>query len=295
MWATLIEYGHASGDKTYDDLIAQGMLWQSGENQNFMPGNYTASMSNDDQGLWAMAAMLAVEDDSPIRLPPCGSGSDWPGPGYDYKNSFTDGVFFNLDARLARYTGNKTYAAWADRTWNWMEKTGLIDVKTYAVYDDAIVQANKECGSPMKAEFSWPSGIFALGAAHMFNYTDGASTWQKRLDKLVNRGLETFFPNGVATEPACTSKQACHPAMKMWKGVVHQWYAMAAQLAPFTAGKLVPAIEASAKMAARQCTGGDGGRACGFSMAEGSFDGDTGVELPLVFALAVVYYCFGAS
>lgn len=30
MWATLIEYAHATGDKAHD-LITQGMLWQAGE------------------------------------------------------------------------------------------------------------------------------------------------------------------------------------------------------------------------------------------------------------------------
>ncbi len=61
LWSSLIEYWHYTGDSTYNDVIMKGLLFQVGEDRNFMPKNWTANMANDDQGLWALAAMLAAE------------------------------------------------------------------------------------------------------------------------------------------------------------------------------------------------------------------------------------------
>lgn len=115
MWAALIEYWHYTGDSAYNQLTLQGLQFQTGDRDDYMPSNYTVSMGNDDQGLWAMAAMLAAErkfPDPPSKQPQwldlarnvfdemanperwddkCGGGLRWQiipsNKGYDYKNS----------------------------------------------------------------------------------------------------------------------------------------------------------------------------------------------------------------
>lgn len=54
--------------------------------------------------------------------------------GYFYKNAISNGAFFQVSARLARFTGNQTYVDWAHKTWNWSQAIGLIS-PTYDVYD----------------------------------------------------------------------------------------------------------------------------------------------------------------
>ena len=48
----------------------------------------------------------------------CGGGLKWQYTptqnGYTYKNSISNGAFFNTAARLFRYTGNETYGQWAN-------------------------------------------------------------------------------------------------------------------------------------------------------------------------------------
>lgn len=44
--------------------------------------------------------------------------------GYTYKNSVSNGALFHLGARLARYTDNGTYVAWAERIYDWMDASG---------------------------------------------------------------------------------------------------------------------------------------------------------------------------
>lgn len=191
----MIDYWHYTGDTTYNDVVMQGMLFQVGPNEDYMPPNVTASLGNDDQGFWGMSAMQAAEErfPNPPRDQPqwlalaqavfntqaapdrhdqtCGGGLRWQIPfsnnGYNYKNSIANGIFFNLGARLARYTGNGTYADWAERTWDWVRSVGFMDAN-YNIYDGAHVETN--CTDINRAQFSYSNGVFILGAAHMYNY-----------------------------------------------------------------------------------------------------------------------------
>lgn len=61
MWGTLIDYWHYTGDSTYNDLAEIGIQFQTGDNNDMMPTNWTASMGNDDQAFWGMTAMSAAE------------------------------------------------------------------------------------------------------------------------------------------------------------------------------------------------------------------------------------------
>lgn len=101
----------------------------------------------------------------------CGGGLRWQifyfNKGYDYKNSISNGGFFQLAARLARYTGNDTYAQWADKTWDWMETTPLFGDE-YNVYDGANIDLN--CTVPSPHQWTYNVGTFLMGAANMYNY-----------------------------------------------------------------------------------------------------------------------------
>jgi mannan endo-1,6-alpha-mannosidase len=194
MFMTMVDYWSRTGDSSYNDVITQALLFQASDNRDYMPVNQTKDEGNDDQGFWAMAAMLAAETN--FQNPPpdqpqwlalaqavfnematrwdtssCGGGLRWQifqfNNGFTYKNSIANGCFFNLGARLARYTGNDTYAQWAERIWDWEEITGLIDT-SYNVFDGASVTDN--CTKTTRLQWTYNSGIFLHGAANMFNY-----------------------------------------------------------------------------------------------------------------------------
>lgn len=61
MWGTLLDYRARAKDDTYDDMIKTAMLHQTGPARDYMPGNWSASMGNDDQAFWGLSAMLAAE------------------------------------------------------------------------------------------------------------------------------------------------------------------------------------------------------------------------------------------
>jgi len=194
MFGVMVDYWYYTGDTTYNNVVQQALLSQIGTDDNYMPQNQTKTEGNDDQGFWGMAAMSAAEqkfENPPDTYPgwlalaqavfntmaarwdtsSCGGGLRWQiftfNNGYDYKNSIANGCFFNIGARLARYTGNETYADWAEKTWTWMEDIGLIS-NTYQVFDGTSDTTN--CTSIDHIQYSYNAGVYLFGAAMMYNH-----------------------------------------------------------------------------------------------------------------------------
>ena len=46
---SFVDYWQLTGDKTYNNLVTEGIEWQVGKGKDFMPANNTASIGNDDQ------------------------------------------------------------------------------------------------------------------------------------------------------------------------------------------------------------------------------------------------------
>ncbi|MDI1485415.1 MAG: hypothetical protein OHK93_000552 [Ramalina farinacea] len=284
MFGALINYYYYTGDKTYNDVVTQGMIFQSGPDHDYMTPNQTKTTGNDDQGFWAMAAMAAAEQgfpDPPEGQPGwlalaqatfntqayrwddqfCNGGLRWQvftfNNGYNYKNTISNGVFFNLAARLAVYTGNDSYAQWAEKVYNWEANSGFMTPQ-YNFYDGA--HTDKNCTDVNKVQWTYNVGVMMLGAANMYNYTNGSSTWGGRVEGMV-QGASIFF-----SPPRTTSSY------------LSRWMAATTKMAPFTYDTIKPLLRASAQAAVSQCTGGQSGTMCGMIWTNnGVWDGTTGV------------------
>lgn len=188
---TIIDYQFLTGDTSYQAVATQALLHQVGDDRDFMPRNQTRTLGNDDQGFWAMAAMSAAENkfpDPPADQPQwlalvqavfnqyatrwdteiCNGGLRWQifpfNNGFTYKNSISNGCFFNIAARLARFTGNQTYADWAAKIWDWEVGVGLITPE-FRIYDGAGVDNGENCTQKDMIQWSYNAGIFLHGAA----------------------------------------------------------------------------------------------------------------------------------
>lgn len=193
MFGSLIDYWYYTGDTTYNAVTSQAMLFQVGPDNDYMPPNQTKSEGNDDQGFWGLAAMSAAEVNFPnppadqpqwlalaqavfnsqaLRwdVSTCGGGLRWQiftfNNGYDYKNSISNGCFFNLAARLGAYTGNQTYIEWAEKTFTWVQSVGLLSDQYY-IYDGSDDTLN--CTELDHIQWTYNAGVFLLGAATMWN------------------------------------------------------------------------------------------------------------------------------
>ncbi|OJD36289.1 glycoside hydrolase family 76 protein [Diplodia corticola] len=311
MFMTMVEYWYSTGDATYNDVTSQALLFQVGENKDFMPTNQTKDEGNDDQVFWAFAALSAAElgfPNPPADQPQwlalaqavfntqaarwdrtsCGGGLRWQiftfNDGYDYKNAISNGGFFQLSARLARYTGNATYADWAERMWDWLAQSPLLDTKTsptkYTVNDGTSTTTN--CSSADRLQWTYNYGTLVSGAAYMYNHTNGTAAWETRLSALLNGTYDTFFPQQysagtIMSEITCEQGQTCDNDQPSFKAYLARWMAVAAQLAPFTAAAIAPRLRASALGAAKQCAGGEGGIMCGRRWYQDTWDGFQGI------------------
>ena len=101
----------------------------------------------------------------------CAGGLRWQiftfNQGYNYKNTPSNGCFFNMAARLARYTGNQSYADWAEKTWDWTAAIGLMTPE-YMVYDGTDAAIN--CSRVNHIQWTYNAGALLLGAANMYNF-----------------------------------------------------------------------------------------------------------------------------
>ncbi|KAM3084111.1 hypothetical protein ACMFMG_001783 [Clarireedia jacksonii] len=299
MFGTMINYWYYTNDTTYNNNVQQALLHQAGDDGDFMPMNQTKTEGNDDQGFWGLAAMTAAETN--FQNPPspnpgwlalaqgvfntqasrwdnstCNGGFRWQiftfNNGYNYKNSISNGCIFNLAARLALYTGNQTYADWAEKVFDWVYGVGLMSAD-YDIYDGT--QNTDNCTSKDHNRWSYNAGIYLLGSAVMYNYTNGSKIWEQRVSGILNASTD-FFVNGVMVE-ACESGGTCNTDQRSFKAYFTRWLAATTKLAPFTSTQIMNLLSTTATAAAKTCTAGNRGNHCGLKWTTGSNDGSTGV------------------
>ncbi len=317
MFGAMIDYWYFTGDDTWNAVTTQAMLHQVGPDNDYMPPNQTKTEGNDDQGFWGLAAMSAAENrypDPPKDQPgwlalaqavfntqaarwdmtSCGGGLKWQifnfNNGYNYKNTISNGCFFNLASRLAVYTGNQSYADWANKMYDWVSTVGLRDGQ-YNFFDGSDDTLN--CSEFDHIQWTYNAGTFLVGAANMYNFvseseakemtstdleqTNGDPFWEQQINGIIPQIQKVFLESGVLIEIACEKINTCNIDQRSFKAYLARWMAHTAVKAPFTYPTLKPMLEASAKAAISTCTGGNDGNQCGLRWWQGSHDGSVGV------------------
>lgn len=196
VWHGLIEYSFLTGDSQYNALVSEALQWQLGDFDAFMPPNQTKTLGNEDQSVWGLAAMTAAEVGFPKPKDAewatyaanvfniqaqrfaaeesangtCGGGLRWQifsfNNGYSFKDASSNGNFFLLAARLAKFTQNETYSQWAEKSFNWAQDVGLV-TEDYSVFQGA--DALKNCSDVNRLQFTNSFGVYTEGAALMYN------------------------------------------------------------------------------------------------------------------------------
>lgn len=312
MFGTLLDYWRYTGDDQYNDMLREGMVHQFGEHLDLMPQNQSKNEGNDDQVFWAFTLMSAAEynfpappDDKPGYLAMvqsvfnqfvkrytkevadgnCGGGMRWQIypwlNGWTYKNTASNGGLFHLGARLAMFTRNDTYAVWAEKAYDWMNDSHLLD-DDGTVNDGMSMTTNPPCKEADRTPWTYNYGIMIAGAAYMYNYTNGAEKWRAALERHLNQ-TDRFFPEyyrGIMTE-ICEAKELCDTDQESFKAYLSRWLGVCMQMAPWTAATIMPRLQTSAKAAAQTCVGpsqhGAGNYACGMRWWWDGFDGVQGV------------------
>ncbi|GMM33881.1 putative mannan endo-1,6-alpha-mannosidase [Saccharomycopsis crataegensis] len=302
-FGALVDYWHLIGDTSYVNLTKTALLYQTGDNWDYIPANQSTTEGNDDQAMWGLAVMGATErnfsnptSDQPGWLylsqavfntmavrwddSTCNGGLRWQifrwNNGYDYKNAISNGALFHMAARLARYTGNDSYVDWADKVWYWLESVQYINESApgyWAVYDGASALTN--CTDVSKLQWTYNMGLIMAGSAYLYNYTLD-EIWLTRTINLVNSS-KVFFKNDTMYEAACQPAGTCDEDQRTFKAIFARCLGLTARLAPDTNGTIMPWIEASALAAAASCDGGLDGHTCGQNWFLGTYDNKYGL------------------
>ncbi|KAI6376743.1 hypothetical protein MCOR25_002707 [Pyricularia grisea] len=266
---------------------------------------HEGQMGNDDLGFWGFAVMSAAERNLP--QPPssvpswlkmsenihaslasrwdnstCGGGLLWQifasNPnGLNYKNSVSNGAFFQLSARLARATGNQSYADWANKIFDWSTGVGFID-QNFHVFDGA--DKREDCKKVNNVSFTYTNGIYMYGAAVMANLTSD-SKWVDRTSKFVEASKAYFGPTSstpdILYEPACEPGGTCNVDMKSHKGQLARFMWASTLMQPVIRSAVETLLLPSAQAAASTCTGGTNSTQCSHRWWTGAYDNDTGL------------------
>ncbi|KAK3113878.1 hypothetical protein LTR53_008395 [Teratosphaeriaceae sp. CCFEE 6253] len=315
-WTALIDYTVYTNDTSYTSDIHSALSQNLGANYDFAPAEQSGWEANDDQVYWVYSALTAMEYDFPplpckvaanntigkctnswyavaahafddfvlrweIDSETCGGGLKWQydpkAKGWNYKNAVTNGGFFQTAARLARYSGNQTYADWATKVWNWSVTTGLVGAD-YHVFDGMGDADEANCTSVDHDEWSYNIASYLHGAAHMYAFTND-STWETVVRGLVTTANSTFFTpsanaTGVMYEQMCEKRALCSTDQSSFKGSLANWLGKTAALVPSVVQDVTALLVSSARGAAASCSGTNG--TCGTRWYVGGYDGQTG-------------------
>ncbi|KAH8775716.1 glycoside hydrolase family 76 protein [Hyaloscypha sp. PMI_1271] len=305
MWGTMLDYYHYTSDSSYNNVTTQALLSQVGPLYDYMVPWHQKDEGNDDQAFWGFATMSAAEKDLPqptvgnyswVQLTEnlwntqvrrwdtstCNGGLKWQifpfNNGYNYKNSVSNGAFFQLSARLARFTGNQTYIEWANRIYDWMDNVGLID-PGYHIFDGA--DELKNCSDQNLIIWTYNAGIALYGAAVLYNYTNGSALWAERTEGFLSATANFFTPydnaSNIMYEPACETVNTCNNDQFSFKGYLSRFMWDTTVLAPFTRNAVTALLTPSARAAAIACSGGAQNTTCGQKWYVGGYDGKFGV------------------
>ncbi|KAI5797514.1 glycosyl hydrolase family 76 protein [Peziza echinospora] len=317
-----IDYWAITQDAGHNPMVMQAMLHQVGEDWNYEPSNVTSQLGNDDQAFWCLAALAAAErkfPDPPADQPQwialaqavfnrqvtrwepehCGGGMRWQvvhlNKGWDYKNAVSNGLFFQISARLARYTGNSTYAEHAEKMYDWLHDTVKFVSPEWKVFDGAHV--TDQCVKKDFTQWSYNAGIMLAGSAVMYNITTDPAKkqiWKNRVDGFLEGTNAFFSPDpaqaNIMYEAACEPRGNCNRDQRSFKAYLARFMAMTVQAAPYTADKILPKLRISAVAAAKQCDGAADGKTCGMRWTRPTSDWsfDEGILGQTLSALEVV-------
>ncbi|MCJ1411721.1 hydrolase 76 protein [Ptychographa xylographoides] len=306
MWGAMIDYQYYTGDTTYNDIVAQAILSQVSPTNDFMMPAQHFDLGNDDVLFWALTAMSAAEYAFPNpsssgpawidlainvftdmtqrwNTTQCNGGLKWQffpsNTGYDYKSSVTNGGFFQLSARLARYTGNQTYVDWTETIWEWMTGVGLVS-DSYNVYDGANDLIN--CSQLDHDQWTYNNAMFVYGAAVLTNITTDDSPWANRTAGFLQVANNLFFSpytnaTNIMFEAQCEKTNTCNTDQFSFKAYESRWLYATAKMLPYFETDVLNLMVPTAQAAAQSCSGGSNGRTCGTRWWYEGWDGAVGL------------------
>lgn len=305
VWDTILDYSSATSDWRFGIRIEEALNANQGPGANFdrgardINGSRMEQVANDDILWWALASMKAAElnlggkkdhwltlaantwklmkrrweEDSAF----CGGGIRWqlPGrtlPGWEgtirYKQTISNGMFFQLSARLFDYTGEATYEEMANTIWDWLagEKVQFIkqseplwEIRDGHAGEDLPADQATKCepdGTGEKKQWTYNTGVLLFGSAVMHSKSADKARWAPRVNKLMDKAASFFDGQNVLNEPDCGG--VCSFDQTVFKSVLVRSMWIAKGRSEGIKDKVMKLVKGYAKVAVPKCD--DSGR-----------------------------------
>lgn len=301
-WGTLIDYWFYMQNDTYNSVITEALLYQTGDDNDYVPLNQSTTEGNDDQAFWGIAVLNAAErkfPNPPADRPQwlylaqavfntmaarwdtstCGGGLRWQiftwNAGYDYKNTVSNGALFHIAARLGQFTGNTSYSNWAEKVYDWLADVKLITTGDTAYAYDGVEITDNCTGAVSKYQWTYNQGLLLSGCAYLYKST-GDEKWYNRTVNFL-KSSNVFYNDSVLYEATCQPHNTCNVDQRSFKAYYITMLAATAQLIPDLRDHIMGLINSTALAAAQSCSGGYDGHTCGLNWQYNGWDGKYGL------------------
>ncbi|PYH92928.1 hypothetical protein BO71DRAFT_420471 [Aspergillus ellipticus CBS 707.79] len=302
LYSILIPYWNATGNDTYNDLIRTRL--DSKIDTQFGTSWDETDDSNMNHAAWGLAAVTAAELNFPgnttnswqtlaanvastlhtewMFVQTCSGGLVYSEQNTSIKESFSNGEYFQLNARLAYLTSGDdqaTYANDAANVWDWSVLSELVDESDWTVqFTTMNTTAGANCTATSDQwRWTYQYGLYLSGAAYMYQVT-GTEDWKTRAKGLLNTTVQYFFKKGVMVEGGFVNSAEVggfyidNNSEYTFRGLLASCLVAVAQLLPDTADTIVPLLQTTAKGAAKQCSGTSNGTVCGYDWTDSTYD-----------------------
>ncbi|MCU0548080.1 MAG: carbohydrate-binding protein [Leptolyngbya sp. Prado105] len=199
---TTIDYCIFTDSLTYRTNIFN--TFEKNKRNNFLNEFY------DDQGWWALAWIKAFDLTGESRYlnaariiftdmtkgwdNTCGGGIWW-NKEHKYKNAISNELFLSIAARLFLRTRDQRYLDWAQRTWTWFSKTGMINASN--LINDGL---NNQCKNNGQPTWTYNQGVILGGLIDLHQCTNNRALL-KTAEAIADAALKNLAPKGVLKEP----------------------------------------------------------------------------------------------
>jgi predicted alpha-1,6-mannanase (GH76 family) len=218
----VIRYTHHTGDRAHAGTIET--TFRAGRRQHADFINWFF----DDSAWWALAWVAAYDLTGEDRYldaartvfahsqsgwdGTCGGGVWW-NQERTYKNAITNELFLTLAAQLHQRTqGDRDYRAWAMRSWEWFDASGMIGPD--GLVNDGLTAACANNGGPT---WTYNQGVILGGLAALYQIT-GDRAYLRQGEVIADATLSTLTgPPGILAEP-CESV-GCNSDQTQFKGI----------------------------------------------------------------------------
>jgi predicted alpha-1,6-mannanase (GH76 family) len=220
----VIGYAQQTGDHSYAGVIPATFAAAQRRHAQFVNTFY------DDNGWWALAWVAAHDLTGDGRYldaaaavfarnvtgwdATCGGGLWW-NTSRRYKNAITSELFLTLAARLCQRTPGgpgRSYRAWALRTWDWLQASGLIGAS--GLVNDGLTAGCRNNGG---TTWTYNQGVLLGGLAALAEIT-GDQTYLDQGDAIAGAALSALTsPAGILTEPC--EPAGCDRDQAQFKGI----------------------------------------------------------------------------